>query len=49
VIIYDKEAIKICNQLGSHQMACEKDEPSSRQQWKTSGTSKAKLRRQMKT
>jgi hypothetical protein len=27
--IYDKEIIKICNQLGSHQMACEKDEPPS--------------------
>ena len=34
MIIYDKEAIKICNQLGSHQMALEKDEPPSRQQRK---------------
>jgi hypothetical protein len=42
--IYDKETIKICNQLGSHQMACEKDKPSSRQQWKTSETSTAKLK-----
>jgi len=43
--IYDKETIKICNQLGSHQMALEKDEPPSRQQRKTSGTSAAKLKR----
>jgi hypothetical protein len=34
VIIYDKETIKICNQLGSHQMALEKDEQPSRQQRK---------------
>jgi hypothetical protein len=39
VRIYDKETIKICNLPGSHQMASEKDESSSRQQWKTSGTS----------
>jgi predicted fused transcriptional regulator/phosphomethylpyrimidine kinase len=37
--IYDKETIKICNQLGSHQMAFEKDESSSQQQRKTSWTS----------
>jgi hypothetical protein len=44
VIIYDKETIKICNQLGSHKMALEKDEPSSGQQRKTSETSTAKLK-----
>jgi hypothetical protein len=39
VNLYDKETIKICNQLGSHQMVFEKDEPPSRQQRKTRGTS----------
>ena len=38
VIIYDQEIIKISSQLGSHQMDCEKDEPSTKQEWKTSGT-----------
>jgi len=47
VIIYDQEIIKICSQLGSNQMDCEKDEPSTKQEGKTNGTSTTKLKRQM--
>jgi hypothetical protein len=43
VIIYDKEIIKISNQLGSYLMVCEKDAPSSLQQGKTNGTSNCKI------
>jgi hypothetical protein len=44
VIIYDKEAIKNCNQLGSHLMGCEKDVLSSLQQRKTNGTSNGEIK-----
>ena len=46
MIIYDQEIIKICSQLGSDQMDCEKDEPSTEQR-KKNGTVTAKLKRQM--
>jgi hypothetical protein len=44
VIIYDKEAIKNCNQLVSHFMGCERDVLSSLQQRKTSGTSNGEIK-----
>jgi hypothetical protein len=43
VIIYDKEIVKICSQLGSDQMDREKDEPSTCRERKTSETSTTKL------
>jgi hypothetical protein len=44
VIIYDKETIKISDQLGSYLMVCEKDATSSSlQQGKTNGTSNGEI------
>jgi hypothetical protein len=44
VIIYDKELIKNCNQLGSDLMGCEKDVLSSLQQRKTNGTTNVEIK-----
>lgn len=44
VTIHDKETIKICSWPGSHQMDCEKSEPSTKQERKTNGTSATKLK-----
>jgi hypothetical protein len=44
--IYDKETIKICNQLSSLFMAGKKVEPPSLQQRKTNGTSNDEIETQ---
>jgi hypothetical protein len=44
--IYDKETIKICNQLSSLFMAGKKVEPPSQQQRETNGTSNDEIETQ---
>ena len=44
--IYDKEPIKICNQLSSYLMAGKKVEPPSLQQRETNGTSNDEIETQ---